>query len=231
MSPDPKQFTERTILYPQKWNKFVYVQNNPIVRFDPDGMDDHHIVVQSLYKSLPLAPEARRAFDNAVVYAGKHGWSALHVQYNALVRSEWDQFFKGIKPQSITENMADEFVDSLKQNSQAKKLMAEILRKGGVKTLPSWLAPRAGASVLGPALGLAFGLATWIIGNPEELNAAEIDWSEQRAKEIEERKKRRQEEEEEMRKRGGPFQWIGESNSDYEARRMCSLGNSAACVQ
>jgi RHS repeat-associated protein len=36
MSPDPKQFTERTILYPQKWNKYVYVQNNPLVRIDPD---------------------------------------------------------------------------------------------------------------------------------------------------------------------------------------------------
>ena len=144
--------------------------------------------------------------------------------------SEWDQFFTGIKPQDITENMASEFVGSLKQNPQSKKLMADILQKGGVKTLPKWLAPRAGASVLGHALGLAFGVATWISGNPEELNAAEIDWSEHRAKEIEERKKKQQEEEE-MRKRGGPSQWIGESNSGYEARRMCARENSAACLQ
>jgi RHS repeat-associated protein len=227
MSPDPKQFTERTILYPQKWNKYVYVQNNPLVRIDPDGMDDHHIVVQSLYKSLPLASEARRVFDNAVVYAGKHGWSTLHVQYNALVRAEWGQFFSGIKPQDITEEMANEFVDSLKQNPQAKKLMAEILEKGGVKTLPKWLAPRAGANVLGPALGLAFGVATWMLGNPEELNAAERDWSKQKAKEIEQRKK----EEEELRKRGGPSQLIGESETDYEARRQCALGAPGACVR
>jgi len=42
-SPDPKQFTKRTILSPQKWNKYAYVQNNPLAMVDPDGEDDYYV--------------------------------------------------------------------------------------------------------------------------------------------------------------------------------------------
>jgi hypothetical protein len=41
MSPDPKMMTARHLANPQKWNKYVYVINNPLTRFDPDGMDDY----------------------------------------------------------------------------------------------------------------------------------------------------------------------------------------------
>jgi RHS repeat-associated protein len=40
-SPDPKLITARHFGFPQKWNKYVYVQNNPLARFDPDGKDDY----------------------------------------------------------------------------------------------------------------------------------------------------------------------------------------------
>jgi RHS repeat-associated protein len=39
-SPDPKQFTDRALEYPQKWNKYAYTQNNPLIFIDPDGKDD-----------------------------------------------------------------------------------------------------------------------------------------------------------------------------------------------
>jgi RHS repeat-associated protein len=41
MSPDPKLFTKRHLANPQKWNKYAYVINNPLTRFDPDGLDDY----------------------------------------------------------------------------------------------------------------------------------------------------------------------------------------------
>jgi RHS repeat-associated protein len=50
-SPDPKQITARHLSYPQKWNKYVYVQNNPLAAIDPDGLDD--------YKVFIAAPEAK----------------------------------------------------------------------------------------------------------------------------------------------------------------------------
>ena len=41
MSPDPKPFTKNDLIGPQKWNKYNYVQDNPLLRFDPNGMDDY----------------------------------------------------------------------------------------------------------------------------------------------------------------------------------------------
>jgi len=41
LSPDPKIMTARHLTNPQKWNKYAYVINNPLMRFDPDGMDDY----------------------------------------------------------------------------------------------------------------------------------------------------------------------------------------------
>jgi RHS repeat-associated protein len=41
MSPDAKLMTTRHVASPQKWNKYAYVQNNPLLRIDPDGLDDY----------------------------------------------------------------------------------------------------------------------------------------------------------------------------------------------
>jgi RHS repeat-associated protein len=38
--PDQKLFTSRHLAEPQKWNKYAYVQNNPLLRVDPDGLED-----------------------------------------------------------------------------------------------------------------------------------------------------------------------------------------------
>jgi RHS repeat-associated protein len=44
MSPDAKLMSSRHLAFPQKWNKYAYVQNNPLLRVDPDGLDDYVIV-------------------------------------------------------------------------------------------------------------------------------------------------------------------------------------------
>jgi RHS repeat-associated protein len=41
MSPDAKLMTSRRVAFPQKWNKYAYVQNNPLIRIDPNGLDDY----------------------------------------------------------------------------------------------------------------------------------------------------------------------------------------------
>jgi RHS repeat-associated protein len=42
-SPDPVEVSGRHIANPQKWNKYVYVQNNPLTSIDPDGLDDYRV--------------------------------------------------------------------------------------------------------------------------------------------------------------------------------------------
>jgi len=41
VSPDAKLMSSRHLAFPQKWNKYAYVQNNPLGRIDPDGLDDY----------------------------------------------------------------------------------------------------------------------------------------------------------------------------------------------
>ena len=43
IGPDAKQITKRHIISPQKWNRYAYVRNNPLVSVDLDGLDDYFI--------------------------------------------------------------------------------------------------------------------------------------------------------------------------------------------
>jgi RHS repeat-associated protein len=45
MTPDPKLITARHLVSPQKWNKYAYVQNNPLASVDPDGLDDYYVFI------------------------------------------------------------------------------------------------------------------------------------------------------------------------------------------
>jgi RHS repeat-associated protein len=47
MQVDPKQFSLRTLVNPQKWNKYVYVLNNPLALIDPNGMEEVTIQVNA----------------------------------------------------------------------------------------------------------------------------------------------------------------------------------------
>jgi RHS repeat-associated protein len=65
-SPDAKQFTLRTISSPQKWNKYAYVRNNPLVMVDPDGLDD-------IYVCRPEATQLSAAWKSVMANAEAHG--------------------------------------------------------------------------------------------------------------------------------------------------------------
>jgi hypothetical protein len=46
--------TGRHFILPQKWNKYAYVQNNPLMRVDPDGND--YIVFRYAIDIRPGSP-------------------------------------------------------------------------------------------------------------------------------------------------------------------------------
>ena len=45
MSPDPTTNLSRVLGYPQRWNRYAYVLNNPLGRLDPDGAQDVEVTV------------------------------------------------------------------------------------------------------------------------------------------------------------------------------------------
>ena len=66
MTPDPKILTSRHIMYPQKWNKYAYVRNNPLAMVDPDGADDFFVF-------LPLANNVSSQWAAIRAEAPKYG--------------------------------------------------------------------------------------------------------------------------------------------------------------
>jgi RHS repeat-associated protein len=62
MSPDPKQFSMRTLLNPQKWNKYAYTINNPLRYFDPDGMEELEFQLRAVIQAQSRPDPAGRRF-------------------------------------------------------------------------------------------------------------------------------------------------------------------------
>jgi RHS repeat-associated protein len=62
---DPINFSTKHILRPQRWNKYTYVENDPLGSIDPDGNED--------YKVFLAAPEAGGNWDKAKSIAQAYG--------------------------------------------------------------------------------------------------------------------------------------------------------------
>ena len=73
-SPDPKLFTARHLANPQKWNKYAYVRNNPLILIDPDGLDDWYVFRPLISETQPLS----RTWSNAVT-AAEHRGDHVHM--------------------------------------------------------------------------------------------------------------------------------------------------------
>jgi hypothetical protein len=85
----------------------------------------HHFVSKKIYEGLPLRPDTKRVFEQAVtgaLHAGPHGWSKEHETYNNAVAEQLDGFIwqNGVRPEEMTPEQARQFVDQVKRTSDPR---------------------------------------------------------------------------------------------------------------
>jgi hypothetical protein len=75
MTPDPKLLTARHFIYPQKWNKYAYVRNNPLTMVDPDGEDDFFVFLPTATNVssqwAAIRSEAPKYGNTVTIYTGQ----------------------------------------------------------------------------------------------------------------------------------------------------------------
>lgn len=77
---------------------------------------------QEIFAKLPLRPETRRVFENAVtgkLTAGTHGWDKEHRAYNKAVESLFNTFLqqKDIAHADMTAEDAHEFLSRVRHSN------------------------------------------------------------------------------------------------------------------
>ena len=92
---------------------------------DASRIKGHHFVARSIYRNLPLSAEAKAVFDKATtgpLQSGPHGWSKGHEQYNKAATEYFERFLRvnDIKPETMTEDQAKAFVDSIKRSTDPR---------------------------------------------------------------------------------------------------------------
>ena len=90
-SPDPGAITDGHISNPQKWNKYAYVLNNPLILVDPDGEAEFYVF-------RPLASGNSRAWTTIQNYTNRpgspdhmtiyNGSAATGARYQAAIQTE-----------------------------------------------------------------------------------------------------------------------------------------------
>ncbi len=105
-------------------NRFGYVEGNPLMFIDPEGLEGHHFVPQSIFKNEPLLPDTRRAFDRATTgpIPGGHNYGDGHNKYNEAVREQYDKWKaqNNIKCETMTPKQAEDFVRQVKQSTDPR---------------------------------------------------------------------------------------------------------------
>jgi RHS repeat-associated protein len=80
MTPDPKIVTPRHLMYPQKWNKYTYVRNNPLALVDPDGEDDYYVFRPTATENgaawNAIQAEAPKYRNTVTIYNGQDATAA-----------------------------------------------------------------------------------------------------------------------------------------------------------
>jgi RHS repeat-associated protein len=83
-SPDPKVMTARHLTSPQKWNKYAYVQNNPLAMVDPNGEDDYYVFRPTATSTnvhwAAIQSTATRNGDQVSIYNGGDAKAGRYTQ-------------------------------------------------------------------------------------------------------------------------------------------------------
>jgi len=89
MSPDLVLVSARHLMFPQKWNKYAYVQNNPLALVDPDGADDFYVFRPSATENgatwNAIKAEASKNGNTVTIYNGK---AATAEKFKAALNTE-----------------------------------------------------------------------------------------------------------------------------------------------
>jgi len=105
-------------------NRFGYAEANSLLFFDPDGLEGHHYVPQSLWKNEPLLSETRRTFDRATTgpIPGGHNYGDGHSDYNKAVKELYEKWKtqNKINCETMTPKQAEDFVKTVKESNDPR---------------------------------------------------------------------------------------------------------------
>jgi RHS repeat-associated protein len=87
MSPDTDFTLNRILPNPQKWNRYSYVLNNPLVLFDPDGLAEWYVFRPLIPAGSKMSPQWQKAInaanmrgDNVHMFLGKDANAQVYDQ-------------------------------------------------------------------------------------------------------------------------------------------------------
>jgi len=92
MTPDPKLPSVRSLINPQKWNKYAYTINNPLRYFDPDGMEEIEVVLRAFIPQRSVTDPRGKIFagDNrgfsAAASASSRTTITVRIETDASIR-------------------------------------------------------------------------------------------------------------------------------------------------